>query len=61
MPVDREAGGSEVECVRVKRVVDRECLTDLNFVGALPPVGGAFRRRRLAVGYVVSQWRTCRV
>ena len=42
MTVDREAGGAEVAGVRVKRVVDRECLTDLNFVGTTAPVGGAF-------------------
>ena len=34
--------------MRVKRVVDRECLPDLNFVGTTAPEGGAFRRRWLA-------------
>ena len=32
-----------------------------DFVGALAPIGGTPRRRELAVGYGVSQWRACPV
>jgi len=41
--------------VRVKRVVDDECVTEDDFVGALAPVGEALPSRRLAVGHAVSQ------
>ena len=52
--VHREAGGAEATA-RVKRIVDGECVTEVDFVGALASVGGALPSRRLAVGHAVSQ------
>jgi len=41
-------------------VVDDECVTEVDVAGALVSVGGALRRRRLAVGHAVSQGPACR-
>ena len=47
--------------VGVKRVVDGGFVTKDNFAGAVPPDGGALRRRYLAVGHAGSLSPTCRV